>query len=283
MTSLTRYGAASADGSSRFARDGWDARLRIGAVVPHADVGPECELGAMAGPMVSIHAGRLHFSAMRAGGEMDPTIPHDPIAAFAAPPHVDRVVESLGAAPLDVIALAFTSSAYKHGLAGEEALVARLAPAARQVPITSTCLAAAAALRASGAARIALVHPPWFDADLDQAGARYFAAQGFHVVHHAPCGLPSGQRFITPEGLHGWIRKVVKTSGAETVVVLGNGQRAVGVIAAAEADLGITVLTANQLILWHALRLTGFAAPVVGYGRLFELPLVGAGAQSRAG
>ncbi len=28
----------------RFNRDGWDADIRFGAVVPHADVGPECEL-----------------------------------------------------------------------------------------------------------------------------------------------------------------------------------------------------------------------------------------------
>jgi maleate isomerase len=212
---------------------------------------------------------------MRAGGEMDEKIPHAPVASFAAPPHVDRVVEGLAASPLNVVALAFTSSAYKHGLAGEEALVLRLAPAARQLPITSTCLAAAAALRATSAARIALVNPPWFDEALDTAGADYFRAQGFNVVHHAPCGLRSGQRFITPEGLHDWIGKVVAKSGADTVMVLGNGQRAVGVIAAAEADFGITVLTANQLILWHALRLTGDDSEVVGYGRLFGLPLAG--------
>lgn len=260
--------------ASRFARDGWDASMRLGAVVPHADVGPECELGAMAGHQVSIHAARLYFSAMRAGGEMDEKIPHDPVAAFAAPPHVDRVVESLGASPLDVIALAFTSSAYKHGLAGEQALVARLAPAARQLPITSTCLAAAAALRASAARRIALVNPPWFDAELDEAGAAYFRAQGFNVVHHAPCGLPSGQRFITQEGLLDWIQRIVAASGADTVMVLGNGQRAVGVIAAAEAELGITMLTANQLIFWHALRIANRDLPVRGYGRLFELPLL---------
>jgi maleate isomerase len=225
----------------------------------------------MAGSTVSIHAGRLYFSAMRAGGEMDEKISHDPVAAFAAPPHVDRVVESLAASPLDVIALAFTSSAYKHGFSGEQALVGRLAAVARGLPITSTCLAAVAALRASGAQRIALINPPWFDEALDHAGADYFRSQDCNVVHHAPCGLPSGQSYITPGGLHDWISRVVEVSGADTVMVLGNGQRAVGVIAAAEADFGVTVFTANQLLLWHALELTGHDSTVTGYGRLFGI------------
>jgi maleate isomerase len=254
-----------------FVRDGWDASLRIGVVVPHADVGPECELGAMAGSTVSIHAARLHFSAMRAGGEMDPKIPHDPIAAFAQPPHVDIAVENLAASPLDVISLAFTSSAYKHGISGEEALISRLGAAARDLPITSTCLAAAAALSKSGAKRIALVNPPWFDEALDSTGADYFRDQGFNVVYHAPCGLPSGQRHITPDGLYDWIGKVADKSKADTIMVLGNGQRAVGVIAAAEADFGVMVLTANQLIFWHALRLTKHDLVVTGYGQLFNL------------
>lgn len=258
---------------TRFARDGWDAPVRIGAVVPHADVGPECELGAMAAGRISIHAGRLHFAAMRAGGEMDETIPHDPVAAFAQPPFVDRVVESLAASPLDAVALAFTSSAYKHGPDGERALIRRLAPAARDLPVTSTCTAAAAALAAVEAKRIALVNPPWFDADLDAEGAAYFWALGFDVVHSAPCGLPSGQKHITPQGLFDWVAKVSRESGADTVVIGGNGQRAVGIIAAVEKELGITLLTANQLILWHALRLVGRDAGIRGYGRLFDLPL----------
>lgn len=271
MTSeLERYIRADAPAAPIFQRDGWDALVRIGAVVPHADVGPECELNAVGAPHVSIHAGRLHFSAMRAGGEMDEKIPHDPVAAFAEPPYVDEAVGSLAAAPLDVVALAFTSSAYKHGVEGECRLVERLTPKARHLPITTTCLAAAAAFELLGSKRIALVNPPWFDADLDLAGARYFADQGFDIVHHAPCGLPSGQKHITPEGLYDWIREVADGSGADTVFVAGNGQRAVGIIAAVERDLGVTLLTANQLILWHGLKIARQSPLITGYGRLFE-------------
>ena len=254
----------------RWMPDGWSARIRIGVVVPHADAGPEAELGAMAPPDVSIHASRLYFSAMRAGGEMDETIPHQPVESFTAEPQLDEAVESLAAAPLNVLALGFTSSAYKHGPDGERELVRRLGKRARGMPIVTTCLAAEAALAKLGARRIALVNPAWFDSDLDRLGARYFEKQGFTVVHHAPTGLPSGQKYVTPSTLYDWIARVVADHSVDAVFAAGNGQRAVGVIAAAEEELGISMITANQVILWDALRQTGQDIPIKGYGRLFN-------------
>ncbi|MFC8527683.1 maleate cis-trans isomerase [Nocardia sp. NPDC057227] len=251
----------------RWKPDGWDARTRIGIVVPHADVGPEAELRAIAPPTVSVHGARLYFSAMRAGGVMDPTIPHRPVESFTEPPYLDETVESLAASPLDVIALGFTSSAYKHGADGERALLDRLSEPARGIPVVTTCLAAERALRTLGAETLALVNPPWFDSALDELGARYFRDVGFDVVHHGPAGLRSGQEFITPESLYDWIAKV--GTGADAVFVAGNGQRAVGVIDALERDLGIFVLTANQVLAWDALATAGEREPVVGYGALF--------------
>ena len=62
---------------------------------------------------------------------------------------------------------------------------------------------------------------------------------------------------------------------AEAVFIGGNGFRAVGAIEALEEDLGRPVLTANQVILWHGLRLAGAKARVLGYGRVFDVPLPG--------
>ncbi|WP_433477331.1 hypothetical protein ACQPZP_09885 [Spirillospora sp. CA-142024] len=63
--------------------DGWDVTGRIGVLTPHADVGPESELRAMAPNGVGVHASRVEFGATRAGGGMDPTIPPEPVRAFA--------------------------------------------------------------------------------------------------------------------------------------------------------------------------------------------------------
>lgn len=254
--------------------DGWDASTRIGVVVPHADVGPEAELQAMAPGSVSIHGSRIHFAAMRAGGEMDEKIPHDPVRAFVRAPYLDQAVELLAASPLHALALGFTSSSYALKAQGERQLYERLQSVTRGLPITGTTKAARTAFDALGVHRIAVVNPPWFDDTLSGQGADYFREFGYDVVQHSPCGLPSDQKAITPQNLSEWIRTEVAAHRPEGVLVAGNGIRAVGTIQKLESELGFHVVTANQVILWHALHLAGAADTalrITDYGHLFAL------------
>lgn len=249
--------------------DGWSAPYRVGVVVPHADIGPEAEMQAIApAGAMTLHSSRLYFAAMRAGGIMDPKIPHEPVVSFTDPPLVDEAVAQLAQAPLDVIALGFTSSAYKLGSVGEQALVDRLSTSSRGMPVISTCQAATRALRALNARSIALVNPPWFDDELDSLGADYFAAEGFDVVHHAPAGLHSAQTSITPAELFDWVKSVARA--ADAVFIAGNGQRAVGVIDALEEALGIAVITANQVLLWRSLQAIDADVEFERYGQLLR-------------
>jgi maleate isomerase len=254
---------------TRWKRDGWEARVRIGVLTPHADAGPESELKAMAPPSVAIHATRVPFGAMAAGGAMDPTIPMAPVRAFAEPPHVDDAAELLAGAPLDAIAYGFTSSAYAIGVEGEAEMIARLERRTRGIPVVAVCRAAVEGLRVLGAMRIALVDPPWFDTELNAFGRGYYESAGFEVIYSSPCRLPSAQAKITPSALHAWVSEHVPTD-AEAIVIGGIGFRAVGAIAALEEDLGRPVVTANQALLWAALR-AAHADPgsVIDYGRLF--------------
>jgi maleate isomerase len=255
---------------TRWRRDGWDARVRLGVLVPHAAVGPEAELQAMAPRGVSIHGTRVPFGAMLPGGRMDPTIPLAPVRAFAEPPYVDEAAELLAASPLHAIAFANTGACYAIGVEGEVAMIDRLARRTRGIPVLSTCRASVDGLHAFGVTRIAIVNPPWFDAELDALGRRYYESAGFDVVYSAPCGLPSDQMKITPADLHAWVTEHVPDD-ADAVVIGGNGLRAVGAIAAIEADLDRPVLTANQVLLWSALRVASAdPGPVTDYGRLFR-------------
>jgi maleate isomerase len=255
----------------RWKRDGWEATVRIGVLTPHADVGPESELQAMAPPGVAIHATRVPFGAMAAGGVMDPTIPLAPVRAFAEPPHLDNAAELLAAAPLDAIVYGFTSSAYVIGVEGEAEMIARLERSTRGIPVVATCKAAVEGLRVLGARRIALVDPPWFDTELNGLGRRYYESAGFEVVYSEPCGLPSSQAKIMPSDLHAWVSEQVSSTATEAIVFGGNGFRAVGAISALEEDLGCAVVTANQALLWAALRAADAdPSSVTDYGRLFS-------------
>jgi hypothetical protein len=48
---------------TRWKRDGWEATVRIGVLTPHADVGPESELQAMAPQGVALSTQRGFRSA----------------------------------------------------------------------------------------------------------------------------------------------------------------------------------------------------------------------------
>jgi maleate isomerase len=230
---------------TRWKPDGWEASVRIGVLTPHADIGPESELNAMAPSGVAIYATRIPFGAMAAGGVMDPTIPLAPVRAFAEPPHLDDAAELLAGAPLDAIVFGFTSSAYVIGEEGEAEMIARLERRTRGIPVVATCTAAVEGLRVLGARRIALVDPPWFDTELNALGRRYYESAGFEVVYSSPCGLPSSQAKITPSDLHAWVSEHVPTD-CEAIVIGGNGFRAVGAIAALEEDLERPVVTATK-------------------------------------
>jgi maleate isomerase len=252
--------------------DGWGATTRVGVLTPHADLGPEAEFQAMAPPTVTIHAARVPFGAMAAGGAMDPTIALAPVRAFAEPPGVDDAVELLASAPLGSIAFGFTSSAYVIGQEGEAAMLARLGERANGIPVVATGAAMVEALRALEAERVAVVSPPWFDEELTDLGRRYFEAAGFGVAHSASCDLPSDQAAITPSSLHAWVMEHMPDD-AEAVAIGGNGFRAVGAIDALERDLGRPVVTANQALFWAALRAAEMDASAISdYGRLFGRP-----------
>jgi maleate isomerase len=252
--------------------DGWSFRARLGVIVPHAAIGTESELAAMAPEGVSLHATRVPLGVMRAGGVMDPTIALEPVRAFVDPPLVDEAAALLAAAPLHAIGFGFTSSSYVRGAADDDVLQQRLEAKTRGIPVAITSVSSVLGLRSVGAERIALVDPPWFSPELTALGVDYFRDHGFDVAHAEAAALPSEQRAIHPGQLFEWVREHVPRE-ADAVYIGGNGLRAVGVIEALEEDLRVPVLTANQTLLWHLLRLAGTRVPVVGYGRLFDRDL----------
>jgi maleate isomerase len=241
-----------------------DGMIRVGVLTPHAALGPEAELPAMAPGRVVTCVARS--SADDAGAEARPTTPSGP-RALTALPFLDEPAELLGQSALDVTVYASTSSGYALGLDTELAVVSRLS---RRIgmPVVATCASAVRALRVLDIARVALVHPPWFDDELNELGAHYFEGQGFDVVSSGSAALPRDPRRIEADAVCAWTAQHVDDD-AEVVFIGGNGFRAAGAIAALEAAIDRPVLTANQVLLWSLLRKTGAAVQVTGYGRLF--------------
>lgn len=250
--------------------DGWGWRARIGLLVPHADICEEAEIHAMAPDGVSIHTTRVAPVPGLAAG----MVGQDVLRAYLEPPLLDEAAALMAYAPVQVVAMTFTNTSFIGTADDDRALVSRLERHTKSIPVIVTCLSALAALEALGAHSLAFINPPWVDRDMTEAGAAYFRAAGLDVPYAAPLvpDPPTTQRDLHPGSLYEWARDNVPDS-ADAVFIGGNGFRAIAVIEALEEDLRRPVLTANQVLLWHALRLIGVNAPVSGYGQLFDTPL----------
>lgn len=250
--------------------DGWDSEFKYGVITPHADIGPEAETQAMlSGLRATVHGERIDFSPMHPGGTIDEKIAHDPVLQFIHPAVIDRAVDSLSSSPLDAIGLAFTSSSFKIGPPREQELLRRLENSSHGIKLRTTGTAATSAMRHLELKKIALMAPSWFDDQFCREGEAYFTAQGIDVISATPSGPAGGPLAITASAMAEAVEQLVKSTGAQAVFIAGNGQRAVGAIDSIERELGITVLTANQVLLWASLEDTDLRARISGYGKLF--------------
>ena len=238
--------------------------IRIGVLTPHAALGPEAELPAMA-------PGRVVTCVARVSAEEDAFEAHWAIPsgarALITVPLLDGPAELLGQSALDLTVYASTSSGYALGHDTELAVVSRLSRRI-EMQVVSTCISAVLALRVLDVGRIALVHPPWFDDELNELGSAYFGSQGFDVVSSASAPLSLDPRRIEPAAVFEWTSRHV-ADDADAVFIGGNGFRAAGAIAALEDALDRPVLTSNQVLLWNVVRHARVAFEVTGYGRLF--------------
>ena len=255
---------------AELAWNGMDDRLiRLGVLTPHTAPGPEAEFPIMAPGRITIQVERVPADA---AGITTSSGPPSLVAARRLTGRVlDKAADPLGSDSVDAIGYASTSTAYLLGPDHEAAMVARLRRRTG-APVAATCAAAVLALRVLNVQRVALVAPPWFDAQLNELGAAYFRSQGLRVVSSASADLPSDPERIQPSAVYDWISRYVD-GDADAVFIGGNGFRSVEAIMPLEEALGGPVLASNQVLLWSLLAQSGATFEVRGFGRLFTLRL----------
>jgi maleate isomerase len=243
--------------------------ISIGVLTPHAAAGPADELPDMAPGQIVTRVRRIQAPGADASAPGPPPTSPSGLRALTAPSALDEAMAALTGGPVDVIGYASTSSAYAIGCDAEAAMLERLSRR-WSLPVAGTSLSAGAALRALDVGRVALVHPPWFDDQLNDLGAMYFRGQGVDVVSSESADLPNDPRLIEPGTVVEWISRHLDDD-AEAVFIGGSGFRAARAIEALEERLGRPVIESNQVLLWSILALLDADIEVGGYGRLFGL------------
>jgi maleate isomerase len=176
----------------------------------------------------------------------------------------------------DVVALGCTSAAMVIGAEELERKVRAIHPGAR---VTNPFTAIIAALRAVGASRVGYISP--YPEDLASRMVHEIEAKGVSVplaISFRSEGGCIGDEapFISPQSISEAVRHTVKCADIDTVVVACTQMRAAGIIDELERATGKTILSSNQALCWHALRLAGYEEPVPGWGWLFRTRLCAA-------
>lgn len=245
-----------------------NADIRFGLVVLQADEVIEGEFPRLLSAPLRAGGLRLHYTRVPSGHQVTP----ESLAKMEAvlPEAVALLPHE---APFDVIAYACTSGATIIGEEKVTAIVQRERPG---VAVSNPLSAAKAALAALGVRRLGFVTP--YVAAVSAAMRDSLAAAGFETVAFGSfeVAVEGIVARMTAESILDAIVTVGATADCDGVFAACTNLRAAEVIEEAEARLGKPVISSNQALAWHMLRLAGVDAAVPGYGRLFGLPLAAA-------
>jgi maleate isomerase len=169
---------------------------------------------------------------------------------------------------LDAIAYSCTAASV---LIGDAEVAAAVQSGRPGVPCVTPIGAALAALRRLGARRISILTP--YTEAVTRPVCAFFAERGFELRTAACFGLEDDRRMarLTPQSLVEAAGEICD-SAADALFVSCTALRACEAAEAIEARIGRPVVTANQAMIWGALRAAGYGEPIPGFGRLFRLP-----------
>lgn len=175
----------------------------------------------------------------------------------------------LPADTLDVMVYSCTSGTTALG---EETVFDRIQAVRPGVPVTTPITGALAAFRALGARRVVMLTP--YISEVTAGMRDYIEGRGIEVLSASNfnISLNSDMQKVAPEAIYEAAIAIDRPE-ADAVFVSCTALRTSSVIDRIEQRLGKPVVTSNQALAWHALRLAGYAEPRKGLGRLMTLPL----------
>lgn len=175
--------------------------------------------------------------------------------------------------PSDVVALGCTSAAMVIGQQELERRVRNVFPRAR---VTDPFTGIVSALRALGSARIGFVSP--YPRDLAEKMIDGIELMGVQVpavgeFHNETGFIRDDAPFISPASISAAVHQVISIADIDAVVIACTQMRAAAAIDELEKQTGKAIISSNQALCWHALRLAACRDAVPGWGRLFQTDL----------
>ena len=232
---------------------GW--RTRLGLVVPSSNTTNEPEFSTRLPDGVSLHTARMRLENAEA----------ESLRGMAD--EIDRCVELLATADVDVLAYGCTTGSLVNGPGYDEEIETRLTDAAG-VPAVATAASIKRAFDALGLESLAITTP--YVESLNEREEEFLESAGYDVVGIDGLEIEPNVEIGAQRPETAYQRaKAADSSAADGVFISCTNYRTFDIIERLEADIGKPVVTSNQATLWDALRTVDVDAEV-GLGTLFD-------------
>jgi maleate cis-trans isomerase len=230
---------------------------RIGLVVPANNSVIEPEFWSALPPGAALYATRL-----LAKGDLTP----DAIRRMEQ--EFERGVAEVVATGVDVVLLADMVTTFIMEPDWNETRI-RHVTATTGVACASAWSAMRDALATLGVSRFALGTP--YPAAVHALAPPFFSAAGYSLSGEATLDILAMRDVpeVRPDRLRAFAHALPR-DGAEALVLLATDLPTFAALEAMELELGIPVLSSNQVLLWRALRLAGNRTRLPGLGRLLR-------------
>lgn len=167
----------------------------------------------------------------------------------------------------DVIGYACTSGAT---IIGPATVAAELRKGAEARHVTDPLTAALAALDALKVERLGFLSP--YVPSVSAAMREIFTGAGIQIVSFASFGEDSDERIARIDGasIVAAAEAIAAAAPCDAIFMSCTNLRAAALIETLEERLGIPVLSSNQVLAWHMMRLAGLSEARPGFGALLS-------------
>ena len=194
---------------------------------------------------------------------------HGKIEEFqAAIPAYEAKIAELADDKVDLIHPAGTPPFMLLGYRGEAEMVARWEKQFG-IPIFTSGTNQVAAMKSLAIKKFVGIG---YDFDDTRIVARYFSDAGFNVLELEKLPGPWEEvgRLSSKDIYHQARNLFLRHRDADGIYFQGGKLRILDIIEPLEQDLGVPVISSKQAMVWASLKAARVAAPITGYGRLFE-------------
>lgn len=231
-------------------------RARIGVLLPSGNIAAEAELRAMLPYDVGMHVTRLPLKGSSREELLGMTEGVEHAAALLADAEPSLIV--------------FHCTAVSMWDPVMDSRLCQRIGSSTATQATTTAQGIVNALRALNAKRVVLI-TPYVD-EINEREVRFLSHSGVEVLAVQALALPHPQEMYAVEPGR-WLDLTVnaKHEDADAYFISCTAIRTLPVIAEIERILAKPVITSNQVMAWHALRLCGLGDSHVSAGQLFSL------------